>query len=102
MTTSDVAAALSRAFARLPWSVFNVIPTIRVVEISGVELRPLIDYSLAAEASSTMSLQEMYFNITGLANTKAEISSHPTKVIARGKDGHIVIIADVVVELLSL
>jgi hypothetical protein len=108
MTLSNVTTAMNSAFARLKWSVFEDLSTIRVApeeeEDSGAEFKPFIGHPLAAEAATEVPLHEIRFSIMALDEFEGgddddQDLEAPDAVVVRGKDGNIVTIEDVVEQL---
>jgi hypothetical protein len=103
MSTTNVTTAMSDAFARIRWSVFEDISKIRIdrddEENSHAELEPFIGHPIGAEAASEVPLHEITLSIVALDEYEGDIYEAPSPVLIRRKDGGIVTVGDVVEQL---
>ena len=103
MIPRNVTTAMSDAFARIRWSVFEDISKARVAvagaENSSAELEPFVGHPIAAESAARVPLEEITLSIKALDDYDILDYESPEPIQVRGKDGGNVTVGDVIEQL---
>jgi hypothetical protein len=97
------AIAISEAFYRLRWPVFEDASTIQVAddpESPDPELSPFVGHEIAMELATETPTSEIGFTISDLDLYESDGFESPDRVIVRGAKGGPVTVADVVEQLI--